>query len=294
MDFANSYLGGGALGQGAVQEEIRFMICPELIASMLFTEQLDDLECLVISGHERYSNYRGYASNFQFSGNHVDQTEIDTSSEQGYKRKSYLVAIDALYFRYESPQYSENNIVRELNKAFVGFHSEDESNGCTVQPVAIATGNWGCGAFGGDPYLKVLIQLMAAAECNRDIYYFTFGDETLRDNVFEMYSFLKRNNITVGKLFTILIGYSDVLRSSSGRNRLNLYSYIKMQFDCSDQDTDDELPTDKSLSIENANDRSQNNDSKSSNGNSSRDENESIYSSKPEKQAKLTDYFSKR
>ena len=126
MDFANSYLGGGALGQGAVQEEIRFMICPELIASMLFTEQLDDLECLVISGHERYSNYRGYASNFQFSGNHVDQTEIDTSSEQGYKRKSYLVAIDALYFRYESPQYSENNIVRELNKAFVGFHSEDE------------------------------------------------------------------------------------------------------------------------------------------------------------------------
>ena len=135
---------------------------------------------------------------------------------------------------------------------------------------------------------------MAAAECNRDIYYFTFGDETLRDNVFEMYSFLKRNNITVGKLFTILIGYSDVLRSSSGRNRLNLYSYIKMQFDCSDQDTDDELPADKSLSIENANDRSQNNDSKSSNGNSSRDENESIYSSKPEKQAKLTDYFSKR
>ena len=109
-----------------------------------------------------------------------------------------------------------------------------------------------------------------------------------------MYSFLKRNNITVGKLFTILIGYSDVLRSSSGRNRLNLYSYIKMQFDCSDQDTDDELPADKSLSIENANDRSQNNDSKSSNGNSSRDENESIYSSKPEKQAKLTNYFSKR
>ena len=126
VDFANSFLGGGALGQGAVQEEIRFMICPELIASMLFTEQLDDLECLVISGHERYSDYKGYASNFQFSGNHVDRTEIDTSSLQGYKRKSYLVAIDALYFRYDSPQYSEQNITRELNKAFVGFHSEDE------------------------------------------------------------------------------------------------------------------------------------------------------------------------
>lgn len=102
------------------------MICPELIASMLFTEQLDDLECLIISGHERYSNYSGYASNFQFSGNHVDPTEMDTSSFQGNKRKSYLVAIDALYFRSEEPQYSEYNIKRELNKAFVGFHSEDE------------------------------------------------------------------------------------------------------------------------------------------------------------------------
>ena len=102
------------------------MICPELIASMLFTEQLDDLECLIISGHERYSNYSGYASNFEFNGNHVDPTDMDTSSFQGNKRKSYLVAIDALYFRCEEPQYTEYNIKRELNKAFVGFHSEDE------------------------------------------------------------------------------------------------------------------------------------------------------------------------
>ena len=109
-----------------MQEEIRFMICPELIASMLFTEQLDDLECLVVSGHERFSDYKGYASSFQFNGNYVDTTELDTSFEQGHKRKSYLVAIDALYFRHESPQYNEQNITRELNKAFVGFHSEDE------------------------------------------------------------------------------------------------------------------------------------------------------------------------
>ena len=109
-----------------MQEEIRFLICPELIASLLFTEQLDDLECLIISGHERFSNYSGYASSFQFDGNHVDSTEIDTTSSQGNKRKSYIVAIDALYFRNEELQYSEKSITRELNKAFVGFHSEDE------------------------------------------------------------------------------------------------------------------------------------------------------------------------
>jgi len=30
VDFANKYIGGGALGHGSVQEEIRFAICPEL------------------------------------------------------------------------------------------------------------------------------------------------------------------------------------------------------------------------------------------------------------------------
>ena len=50
MDFANMYIGGGVLGHGLVQEEIRFMICPELIISRLFTEVLEANECLIIKG----------------------------------------------------------------------------------------------------------------------------------------------------------------------------------------------------------------------------------------------------
>ena len=36
--------------QGCVQEEIRFLICPELILSRLFCERLDNNECLMITG----------------------------------------------------------------------------------------------------------------------------------------------------------------------------------------------------------------------------------------------------
>lgn len=50
MDFANKFVGGGVIGSGLVQEEIRFLINPELIVSRLFTEALDDDECLVITG----------------------------------------------------------------------------------------------------------------------------------------------------------------------------------------------------------------------------------------------------
>jgi poly(ADP-ribose) glycohydrolase len=53
LDFANKYLGGGVLNTGCVQEEIRFMICPELLVSMLFTEQLETNEAVIIKGCER-------------------------------------------------------------------------------------------------------------------------------------------------------------------------------------------------------------------------------------------------
>jgi poly(ADP-ribose) glycohydrolase len=44
VDFANKYLGGGVLTHGCVQEEIRFLICPEMIISRLFTEGLEKNE----------------------------------------------------------------------------------------------------------------------------------------------------------------------------------------------------------------------------------------------------------
>lgn len=43
-------VGGGVLGYGCVQEEIRFAICPELLVSRLFTEQLSHNEALLIIG----------------------------------------------------------------------------------------------------------------------------------------------------------------------------------------------------------------------------------------------------
>lgn len=50
VDFANKFVGGGILGQGCVQEEIRFAICPELIVSCLFTECFDRHEALIVTG----------------------------------------------------------------------------------------------------------------------------------------------------------------------------------------------------------------------------------------------------
>jgi len=58
VDFANRYIGGGVIRSGCVQEEIRFLVCPELILSRLFVEELDSNEVAVITGAEMFSTYR--------------------------------------------------------------------------------------------------------------------------------------------------------------------------------------------------------------------------------------------
>ena len=57
--------------------------------------------------------------------------------------------------------------------------------------MAVATGNWGCGASGGDPEMKALIQLMAAAEAGRDVAYFTHGNGQLGVKMKDMYHTLR-------------------------------------------------------------------------------------------------------
>ncbi|XP_060208779.1 poly(ADP-ribose) glycohydrolase 1-like isoform X2 [Lycium barbarum] len=222
VDFANKYLGGGALSRGCVQEEIRFMINPELIAGMLFLPCMADNEALEIVGTERFSNYTGYASSFRFDGDHVDKKEIDVFG----RRKRRIIAIDAL----SSPgkrQYRVECLLREINKALCGFldhfkchqyqkflqdagfegcqhdpnvkesggHSEvyhsspgnpstssqtieetlanqlfrnHEAHYCQPldyqQEIGVVTGNWGCGAFGGDPQVKAMLQWLAASQ----------------------------------------------------------------------------------------------------------------------------------
>lgn len=81
-------------------------------------------------------------------------------------------------------------------QAYVGFVGSDVNKDNLS---AIATGNWGCGAFHGNPKLKVLIQLIAAAVAGRSMVYFTFGDTNLRDEVATMYTHLVQHDIDIGK-----------------------------------------------------------------------------------------------
>jgi poly(ADP-ribose) glycohydrolase len=63
---------------------------------------------------------------------------------------------------------------RDLQKAFIGFQGALQ-----VYPASrsCATGNWGCGAFGGSAAVKVFIQWMAASLAGLEsLEYFPWDD----------------------------------------------------------------------------------------------------------------------
>ncbi|KAG9332039.1 hypothetical protein JZ751_016226 [Albula glossodonta] len=233
VDFSHNLVGGGVLGNGLVQEEILFLINPEMIVARLFTEKLGDNDCLKITvghcndraadsvfliGHcchhrsQQYSKYTGYSDSFKWTGPHEDKTPRQ------------IIAIDALHLKHPKEQYNMRNVRRELNKAYCGFKGEDNTNPDCYP--AVATGNWGCGVFGGDPRLKALIQLMAAAEARRDVAYFTFEMKDLEMDILRMYNFLKTGLITVAQLYKSMEKFWEDM-CTNGKQPSDLYSCIR-------------------------------------------------------------------
>ena len=66
-----------------------------------------------------------------------------------------------------------------------------------------------------------------------------------------MYQFLKGRDISIGKLYNTIIGYARIRSSSKERGTmLSLYDYIKMEFQCGDEDTDEEIELGENLQID--------------------------------------------
>lgn len=226
VDFANKYIGGGILSSGAVQEEIRFLCCPDMIVSLLLVPKMRMNEAILISGAPKVSSYTGYSRNLKFDPTPpVEELRMDRFG----RFETEMVAIDAIEFSANAEQqYRKECIDRELMKAFVGFYNPSHDQ----TPKPVSTGNWGCGVFGGDIYLKSMIQLMAASVNNRAVIYHTFRNKDIRNKLDCMWMLAARYNLTVGNLYDILITY----RQAKEEHPINCFllwftKYIKDKVD---------------------------------------------------------------
>ncbi|KAL6066759.1 poly(ADP-ribose) glycohydrolase [Balamuthia mandrillaris] len=201
-DFANQYIGGGVLRGGAVQEEILFAIKPECLPSMLVCARMDENETILLEGAERYSTCSGYAHSLAF---HSDFRDLSPTDSRGHKGCP-IIAMDAVVARGRG-QWQEHFMLRDLNKAYCGcLPSPADAERDTLMP--FATGNWGCGAFGGDKALKFFQQVMAASQAGREIYYFTFKEKyqgtPLHLLIAQFCDITAEHHVSLGDLFAVI------------------------------------------------------------------------------------------
>ena len=202
VDFANKYIGGGALTGGCVQEEILFAVEPEATVSMLFMEVMDENDAIGIYNTIEFSKYTGYGSKFKFEKSAITD---DLSLNQIKKHK--IIAIDAIVSRgfYNILSHSkQKDINRDIHKAYVGFNLVNfETEKDTLK--IISTGNWGCGAFRGNHELKFIQQWIAASFVPiKRLDYYTFDNSKMK-KVVENYNKIKEKYKTVNSLYKAII-----------------------------------------------------------------------------------------
>lgn len=187
VNFADPKPGGTLPSTNAdvVQEEILFLIYPELFITQLIVPNMEMNESVIVSGITRTNNYTGYKQTFRYAGDFSkddnDITIIFMDATKGYDKSNV--------------KQLNNNLNINLNKAFLGFSANNLKS--------IATGHWGCGAFGGNYQLMSIIQLLAAAQAEKSIIYAMYGEPI--NGFQEFYDKLITMNANVGEIYSGLL-----------------------------------------------------------------------------------------
>lgn len=151
---ANKHIG---FGQSATQEELFVGNAPEACPAILFTPPLEDSQVLVVEGARPM---------LRISGQRRDVTweHLDTAARRG-GRMLFMDAleIDEMESSEGLPDLAPENIDREIAKSFTAFSSWDATRG------VVCSGLWGCGAFNGDPAVKMTALWVAASLAKKEL-----------------------------------------------------------------------------------------------------------------------------
>ena len=170
VDFADSNIGNQIFNSVFSYEANIFYTLPELMIARLLSPKLNANEAIQISGARNLLNLQkvGQTSKYLGAAKSKHQTHVCCIDATEYKvedRRSFLY------------QFKEENVVRELGKAYSGF----ERGGDPVRDGKdIATGSWSCGRKEGHHQLRFMIQWIAASRCCRTgMLYFLMGEKSL-------------------------------------------------------------------------------------------------------------------
>ena len=119
-------------------------------------------------------------------------------------------------------QYEEANILRDINKAYIGFLPNYNATSTVDKFDVVSTGNWGSGAFAGDVTLKFIQQLLAASAAKVSLEYSTFKNASLENRLTNIYNVFKSRDLNVSQVFELIRNYHSTVSSE----KLDRLEYI--------------------------------------------------------------------
>lgn len=162
---ANKVIG---FGQSATQEEIFVGIAPEACPVVLVAPHLLENTVITASGARAVLSVSGQRRDISWVIRSLPSTE-DFDSWVRTWRGGRLIFMDALEMDMVEasdeilPDLLPANVDRELLKAAAGFAAYTECS-------AVWTGLWGCGAFCGDPGVKLIVLWLAASTAGVELH----------------------------------------------------------------------------------------------------------------------------
>ena len=200
---------------------------------------MDNNDAVGIYNTIQYSQYEGYGDTFKFAGSAIpidkdkikkhkiiaidsynlnknninwqnfnNYTNNNFKYYQSYTINPFIHHNNTNYYNNFNNNYNINSgdiIKRDIHKAYVGFNliNYEKQN----EEKTIATGNWGCGAFGGNHELKFLEQWIAASLSGvKRLDYYTFGSEKMA-NCVKFYLKIKEKYRTAINLLEVLVNF---------------------------------------------------------------------------------------
>ena len=207
--FANACIGGGITGHGLVQEEVAFIMCPELLAAVALEKHANTFnenmimatnEAVVIEGiHRRVDTNSIYR---KISPDQLLQVKADYSP-----KACTFIEIDALKMA-RGTHYDRAELKHTFRKAILGFAGA-KHRGVDV----VHTGEWGCGVFYNNYTLMRLVQCIAAALAGVKLIYHEPAGNKVNDAWIEKFFKALPEDTTIGTVIDLL---EDQIQAQGG------------------------------------------------------------------------------
>eukprot|EP00730_Choanoeca_flexa_P007414 TRINITY_DN12328_c1_g1_i3.p1 TRINITY_DN12328_c1_g1~~TRINITY_DN12328_c1_g1_i3.p1 ORF type:complete len:502 (+),score=100.62 TRINITY_DN12328_c1_g1_i3:685-2190(+) len=207
VDFANRDLMIGETIPSATQEEILFTCHPELYASLLMMPRMAPDEAVIMKDAAMVLDYTGYGATFKLMG----------ARSLGSAPRALVIAIDARP-NIGMEQYMRVHALRDVVKAATGFAAAKAHAADGV--LHVATGLWGCGAFGNNPVSKYLQQCIVASALGIDASFCVHANAQCLEELSELADLIATASWSVADAVPYLYADDQALTRSSFNARL--------------------------------------------------------------------------